>query len=200
VPPNSISAPVIAADSDEREFEPTRPLEASFLKQTRRKPSSRAARIVIGFSGLLALLALAGQASFLWRNEIAALWPPARPWLAEACIALRCDIGMPAHIERLSIVSAELQSLPEQDTYAYTALLRNISIMAQRYPAIELALTDAQDQPLLRRVIMPAQYLSPEQRARLDRGIAANSELPVRIVFEAPGNRATGFKSALFYP
>lgn len=198
--PETVEATRLDTTPEPRELEQTPPIEASFLKQSRRKPSSRATRIVIGVSGFIALLALAGQASFLWRNEIAALWPPARPWLAEACIALRCDIGTPAHIERLSIVSAELQSLPEKDTYVYTALLRNRSIMAQRYPAIELALTDAQDQPLLRRVITPAQYLPAELRARLDRGIAANSELPVRIVFEAPGNRATGFKSALFYP
>jgi len=194
------SATPLIGPAPEPVFDPAMKLEASFLKKHKRRKSSRGARLLLGLLGTLALLALAGQATYLWRNEIAALWPPVKPWLSQACIALRCNIETPAHIERLSIESAELQTLSQRDTYAYTALLRNRSSMAQRYPAIELALTDSDGLALLRRVIHPEEYLTLAQRSRLEDGLAANSELPVRVEFETPGNRATGFKSMLFYP
>ena len=53
-----------------------------------------------------------------------------------------------------------------------------------RYPYLELSLTDTQDHVVLRRVLRPADYLTP---TALRAGFAAESELPVRVMFELEG-------------
>ncbi len=176
--------------------------EPGFLRNSGAIAAARPARRRL-FAVLIVLLSLVGgvQALYIWRNEVAAHWPVLKPALSEICQNFACQIEAPAGIESLSIESAELQLLPQQhDAFAYVALLRNRGAIALRYPHVELTLLDTQNQPLVRRVLTPAQYLAPEQHATIRDGIAANSELPVRISFELHGTHATGFRSVLFYP
>ena len=176
--------------------------EPSFLRDSGAVAAARPERRRL-LALLIVLLSLVGgaQALYIWRNDVAAQWPVLKPVMSEICQTFACQIEAPARIENLSIESAELQLLPQQrDAFAYVALLRNRGAIALRYPHVELTLLDAQNQPLVRRVLTPAQYLAPEQRATIRDGIAANSELPVRIDFELHGTHAIGFRSVLFYP
>jgi hypothetical protein len=76
--------------------------------------------------------------------------------------------------------------------------LRNTGPVAVAAPAVELALTDALDQPLIRRVLQPA-----ELGAR--RGvIAAKGELQGTLVLavkgSVPAERIVGYRLLAFYP
>ncbi|HXC39787.1 MAG TPA: DUF3426 domain-containing protein, partial [Burkholderiales bacterium] len=62
-------------------------------------------------------------------------------------------------------------------------------------PALELTLTDAQDQALARRVLGPVDYGAPQGRF-----FPAASEQPVKLYFDASAVKATGYRLYLFYP
>jgi len=178
--------------------------EPVFLKKARQRQQdlpSRTQRIVLALLILLTLIALLAQAAYVWRHELAAWQPALKPWLQRACEPLGCTVLLPAHLEQITIVSSELQAVPERaDTYSLTLLLRNHSRLPQRLPALDLTLHDSQQQPLARRVILAQDYLSAQQQSRLAEGMAPDSELPVRIEFTATTAPATDYRLVVFYP
>ena len=190
-PPGQADAePTIAAPESS---EPT----PSFLAAGRQRPSHKAAWAVFA---LVAAGALAAQAALVFRTEVAVLWPAARPHLEAACGLLGCDFRLPRRADLMSIESSDLQSdAQRQGVIVLNALLRNRAPFAQEYPDLELTLTDQGDQPLVRRVLRPADYLQ-EKRAAIAPGLGGGAEEPVRVHLETAGVLATGYQLFLFYP
>lgn len=157
---------------------------------------------------MLALLAVAvltltllAQGLWVFKNVLAARYPAARPVLVEACAALGCTVELPAQIDVLAVETGELQSLDSSadiSNFAFTTLLRNQAELVQAWPHLELALTDASDKTLVRRVFTPADYLPPGPL--LSRGFAARSEQSVKLRFELKQLKASGYHLAIFYP
>lgn len=159
---------------------------------------SRVERVVLAVLSLLALLVLAGQAAYAWRDEIAARVPELRPALLAGCAVLRCRVDLPAHVDAVTIESTAVQlASPNGSTYTLTALLRNRDPIALRYPNLALTLTDTRDEPILRRVLRPEDYLPAD---RIAGGFAPDSELPVRVTFELADLRFVGYRVDRFYP
>lgn len=154
--------------------------------------------------GLLAFVAaalLVGQAAYRYRTEIAVLAPAARPALAAACRLLRCSLTLPRRAELMGIESSDLQADARYDSLiVLNAVLHNRAPFAQQFPALELTLTDERDKPVLRRVLLPLDYLEPARAGALEQGLAAGAEMSLRINLEAPKVRATGYRLYLFYP
>ena len=163
------------------------------------EPGSRAMRWILGTLSLVAFVALLAQCAYLWRDELAAYWSPARPWLAAACQRLDCELGYPVHADAITIESATVQSSgPNTNLYVLSALLRNRDTVNLRYPHLELVLTDLQDRPILRRDLRPEDYLGAGLSPQA--GFAAQSELPVRLTFELDNLRFAGYRLNQFYP
>jgi len=78
-----------------------------------------------------------------------------------------------------------------------TATLRNRAGFIQAFPALELTLTDAQDQTVARRVLMPRDY-APQGTGQ-EPGFAAGGELQIRVHIEAAALKPTGYRLYLFY-
>ena len=58
------------------------------------------------------------------------------------------------------IDTSDLESDRRQEgVIVLNAVIHNRAQFAQEYPALELTLTDERDQPVLRRVLAPAEYL-----------------------------------------
>jgi predicted Zn finger-like uncharacterized protein len=151
-----------------------------------------------GLAILLAAAALAAQAAYRYRAEIAAFAPEARAPLDAACRWLRCAVLLPRRVELMSLESSDLQADPRREgLIVLNALIRNRSTLAQEYPALELTLTDEAGRPLLRRVLLPADYLEPE---RSRHGIAPGGEAALRIYLDSSRARATSYRLYLFYP
>lgn len=168
-----------------------------------RTERSRTERWALAILSLVAALGLAAQAVYVWRNEVAARWPAAKPWLVAACAPLGCVVDYPAHIDAITIESTALQSsTPNSNLYTLTALLRNRDTLAVRYPHLELTLTDTQDRTILRRALRPEDYLGLSRGAdgRAQGGFSAESELPIRMMFELNGLRFVGYRLDRFYP
>jgi len=192
IPAPHAAAPVVAAPQPQSgQHEP------EFVKISRRKQRIGRRRGVLIAGSALLVLALAAQGVTTFGNVLAARHPQAKPLLALACTVIGCKVELPAQIDALSVETGELQLLGA-NTFSLTTLLRNQANLVQTWPHLELALTDANDKPLVRRVFTPANYLP--QGVAPAAGIAPRSEQAVRIAFELNQIKASGYHIAIFYP
>jgi predicted Zn finger-like uncharacterized protein len=154
------------------------------------------------FAAGLALLVLAGQVAYRYRNELAAYVPAARGPLREACTLLDCEVKLPRRPDLMTIESSDLQADPRRENViVLNAVLRNRAPYPQEYPALELTLTDPSDRPVVRRVLAPQDYLDRAAgTASPAQGLGSGAELAVRLYFDAGRTRATGYRLYLFYP
>jgi predicted Zn finger-like uncharacterized protein len=165
-----------------------------------RVPSMRAL-LLWSLLALLAGMTLVGQVGYRYRTEIALLVPGARGALLNACRALHCDVSLPRRPELMSIESSDLQSDSRRDNViVLNAVIRNRAPFPQDFPALELTLTDESDHAVLRRVLVPANYLDAARLAAVGQGIGSSSEASLRVFFDAGRARATGYRLYLFYP
>jgi predicted Zn finger-like uncharacterized protein len=176
------------------------PYDERFSPVTRRIP--RQSRI-IGYTIAIVFLVLAilAQAIFHFRDAIAAHWPPARPALQGLCEAAGCAIHPlrdPA-MGYLSIDASDLQADPaHRGLLILTATLRNRAAWSLSYPYLELTLTDAQDRVVVRRALAPGDYTGGT--VDLQRGIAPNAEVAVKVFIDASATAQAGYRLYMFYP
>ncbi|HEU4352177.1 MAG TPA: zinc-ribbon and DUF3426 domain-containing protein [Burkholderiales bacterium] len=146
----------------------------------------------------VAAVLLAAQVGYRYRAEIATLMPATRAPLLATCQWLGCKVALPRRAEVLSIESSDLQADPRrQNVIVLHALIRNRSRLPQQYPALELTLTDEGGQPVLRRVLLPSDYVELE---RVSGGIAAGGEAALRVYLDSSGAPVTSYRLYLFYP
>ena len=189
-------APGAAAPGRARALDDDEPLP-EFLEEA---PPRARFGVAWGLGALLALALLAGQLAYYYRTELATLVPQTRPYLAEGCRFLDCELRLPRRPDLLSIESSDLQADKRRESLiVLNAVIRNRAPFAQEHPALELTLTDALDKPLVRRVLRPEDYLARPREA-LAPGIAPGSESVLRMHFDTGGVRATGYRLYLFYP
>lgn len=190
-------APEPAEEQDAPVLPPADDEPAFVIQGRRREQSGKALRIAMAAGSVVLLLLLLLQVMTTFRNPLAAQFPQWKPTLVALCKLSGCQVDLPAQIEALSIEQGELQTLKEQ-TFSYVSLLRNQSRSVQAWPSIELILNDANDKPLLRRVIAPRDYLP----ATIDvsQGFAARSEQTIKLYFALDQLTASGYHIAIFYP
>lgn len=156
---------------------------------------------------LLALVALAGQGAYFYRDQLALWQPETKPYLTEMCIRLGCQIKTPLDPQAISIETSALEADPaDRNLLQLTALLRNRSVLPQNLPYLELTLLDAQDAPQARRVIRPDEYAqrgaAPQASATQPGApqLGADSEFQVRLAIDASQLKANGYRLYAFYP
>ena len=148
---------------------------------------------------LLLFVLLLAQAAYQYRTAFILLFPEAKPSAAALCASLGCDLPLPRRIEQLSIDASDLQAdTTNPNVMVLSATLKNRAIFAQQHPMLELTLTDAQDQAVVRRVLAPQDYLA--RAVSIHAGFAANSEIAIKVFIEGSQVKATGYRLYLFYP
>ncbi|HEY0885082.1 MAG TPA: DUF3426 domain-containing protein [Ramlibacter sp.] len=176
------------------------PLEQlTFVRQARRE--ARWQRPAV--RGLLSVLALALagllglQIAVQERDRLAAAEPALRPWLARVCDALGCRVAPPRRIEAIAIDGSTFNRL-RPDAYRLEVTLKNQSAGQVALPAVELTLTDSEEQPVVRRVLMPGELGA----ARL--ALGARSEWSGTAAFALQdaslASRVAGYRVLAFYP
>jgi predicted Zn finger-like uncharacterized protein len=192
--------PVAAEATDEAEVAILPPADdepAFVIQGRRREQSGKALRVAMAAGSVVLLLLLFLQVMTTFRNPLAAQFPQWKPTLVALCKLSGCQVDLPAQIEALAIEQGELQTIKDQ-TFSYVSLLRNQSRSVQAWPSIELILNDANDKPVLRRVIAPRDYLP----ATIDvsKGFAPRSEQTIKLYFALDQLTASGYHIAIFYP
>ena len=153
----------------------------------------------IAIALLLAVL-LAGQALHAYRAQIAAHYPASRPLLERLCRIAHCEVGLPKPADQLVIESSDLQAVDtaKPNLIQLAASVRNKAAIDVAFPAIEVTLTDAQDRPLARRVLLPDQYLAGGKP--VGTGLRAGEDFSIRLTLDTTELRPVGYRLYLFYP
>jgi predicted Zn finger-like uncharacterized protein len=174
--------------------------EPDFVKHARRRQqTSKTMKWVYGAGSFLLLLALAGQLTYAFRDQLAQRLPQTAPLLQQACSQLGCRIGFPTPVHALAIESSELQAVPSQaNAFVLRALLANRYDTTVAWPYLELTLIDQNEKPVARRSFSPAEYLT--SREQVQTGFGAQSEQAVAVHFVLQDVAASGFSVYLFYP
>jgi predicted Zn finger-like uncharacterized protein len=150
-------------------------------------------------AGVLALALLLAQTVYVFRAELALAQPDWRPQLEELCGQFGCDIPLPRKTDLVSIEASDLHPDPQQKSLlVLAATLKNRAAFVQEYPHLEVTLTDTRDQPMVRRVFAPAEYLA--EGANVRAGFAANGDLAVNLWLDTGNVGASGYRLYLFYP
>jgi hypothetical protein len=151
--------------------------------------------------GALALLAplLAAQLAYGFRDRLAAAWPASRPLLERMCALTGCTVAWPERPDLLAIEASDLQADPARpNVIVLTATLRNRGSIEVARPALELTLTNAQDQTIARRIFLPRDYVPGALDASSP--MAALAEVEVRLALDTADLRPAGYRLFLFYP
>jgi len=164
-----------------------------------RKPLRERPRTLYGAAIALLLIAFAAQGLFEYRAALAAHAPVTRPFLQGACHILGCAIEPVRDPAALSIEASDLQADPgHRGLLVLSATIRNRAPYAIALPYLELTLTDASDQVVVRRAFAPADYVGRASDPAA--GIPGNGENVVKLFLDASTTAQAGYRLYLFYP
>ena len=186
--------PLRAAPDDIEDYD-----NVSFMQQRNsgsqpRRPVLRAAMAVL----LVVLSMVLGlQVAYHERDRIAALVPASRPALVALCALARCQLAPMRQIGSIVIDGSTFERL-RGDTYRFAVSLRNNAGIDVAMPSLELSITDAQDQALVRRVFQPADFAAGT--TVLGGGAEWSTKLTMGVKTASPGERVSGYRVLAFYP
>lgn len=188
-------SPTAVPGAAENEF-----AEPDFVKRGRQQQRyQRPRQLLFGIVALLLFIGAIAQATYTFRNQIAARLPQTKPALITACAIVGCKVEWPEQIDLLTIESSELQALPDNsNAFSLTLLLRNHGSTTEAWPSIQLTLNDENERAVARRIFTPRDYLG--SAAEIEKGFPSNTEQAVKIFFTLAQLKASGYRVYLFYP
>ena len=182
----------------ESEPEPEPEDDMAQLLFVRQAKTRQRLKWILSIGTVVLALLLAGQAAYQFRDLIAVAFPGARDSLVTLCRLAQCQIKLPAQLDAISYEADELHTLPQDNTYEFSLLMRNHNAYAQAWPNIELTLKDSKKLIVVRRVFTPAEYLdNPKQVAD---GFQGNAEQAIKLYFVEDKTKASDYIVAIFYP
>ena len=133
--------------------------ELAFVREARRKDFWRTplVRILLGAISLVLALALMLQWVVRQKDMLAAHEPRLAPLIQAICRPLGCEVRPLRRIESLVIENSSF-SRTDPDAYRLSFTFKNTENVALEVPALEITLTDNQDQVVLRRVVLPVDF------------------------------------------
>ena len=161
------------------------------------KPNTKISAWTVLFGLILAILA-ALQSVYYLRTSIAAEYPQFKPYLVQACAALQCEISLPKNLDFFALDDTDMQEDYEhKNVIKFSSLLINNAPYTQAYPNIELTLTDTADQPVLRKLIKPSEYLTSMTNA--DAGIHSREEMRINLSINVADIAVAGYRVLPIY-
>ena len=133
--------------------------DVAFVREAQRKDfwKSPLVRTMLGVICLVLALALMLQWVVRQKDVLAAQAPRLAPWLQAMCRPVGCEVRPLRRIESLVIENASF-SRTGPDAYRLGFTFTNTGDADLEIPALEVTLTDSQDQAVVRRVVMPAEF------------------------------------------
>jgi predicted Zn finger-like uncharacterized protein len=131
------------------------------------------------------------------RDRLVAGEPAMRPVLESMCAVLTCKVEPLRQIEAVVIDSSSFIKV-RADVYRLNVTLKNTIAMDVATPALELTLTDMQDQPVIRRVIFTGDF--GLQQGVLRAGAELTASMPISVRMPGSSERVSGYRLLAFYP
>jgi predicted Zn finger-like uncharacterized protein len=162
-------------------------------------------RALVWLMGAVALsLVLLGQLLYVYRDDVASSVPTVRPLLEQACRPLGCEVGYVRRIERIFVVGSSLQLATNQSVaearehdYVLRLTLQNRFDRAQPWPSLMVVFSDASGTVVIRRALVPSEYLPSDLLAR---PFGAQQEASLEIPMRVTGSPVSGFEVEKFFP
>ena len=154
-------------------------------------------RWILAVLSLGLMLGLSFQVVLHERDRLAASISDLRPALLAMCEAFNCKISPYRQIDFVVIENSAFVKV-RGDVYRLNITLKNTASIDIAAPAVELTLTDLQDQPMIRHV------LSATDLGASNGNLVAGSDLtlviPVHVKTVNPSDRISGYRLLAFYP
>ena len=163
-----------------------------------RAPRRTGWRILGMLFALVLLVLVAAQLAWWQRETVMVYWPASKPLYDEACQQIGCRVLPPRDIDGLQVEPSDLRQVDDPHHLELKMPLRNHFGVALAYPAIELTLLDRQNNPVLRRVLWPQDYLPPG--TRIDAGLPAGATQTMVVRLDTGNVLASNFRIEVFYP
>ncbi len=130
----------------------------SFVRDAKRQAFWRRSlvRVLLSFLVLLFAGLLALQFAVQQRDRLALFEPRLKPALQILCEMLACKLGPVRQIEAIVIDNSSFNKVNDS-VYRLSFSIKNTAATAVAVPSLEVTLTDAQDQTVIRRVLAPAE-------------------------------------------
>ena len=171
----------------------------SFMRQRRAsgvwsRPWMRTG-LAVGCVVLVGVLVL--QVAVHERDRIVATEPSAKRFLLPLCEVLNCRIEPLRQIEAIVIDSSSFSKV-RSDAYRLSFVLKNAAQTAVATPAVELTLTDLQDQAIVRRVFTTADF--NKQALVMEPGAELSASVPLSVKHGVGQEKVSGYRLVSFYP
>ena len=191
-------SPEPVAVNDENESVPESS-EFSFMRGFGRRSVWRKPLVHVGLciTALMLVGMQAVQMTIQEHDRIAVMAPAAQPWVAAVCKLANCTISPLRQIESILIESSSFAKT-RGDAYRFNFVLRNSAPVGLAMPSIELALTDPQNRPVIRRVFLPGEFGAPPDA--LAPGSEWAGSLVVSVKLNGDAERISGYRVLAFYP
>lgn len=178
--------------------EPDATSALSFMKKTSKGVVRRSSLAVVLWSFCLFLLAalLCLQLVVHERDRLAAMEPRLNPLLLPLCDLLECKLAPLRQIESVVIENSSFVNV-RGGVYRLNATLKNTGPFEVAMPALELTLTDLQDQSVIRRVIAPYE-LGPTPHT-LAAGAEFQATFPLSVKLPTGSEKFSGYRLVIFY-
>ncbi len=172
--------------------------QISFVQEARRKAFWRRPliRALLVLLCLALLVGLALQLALHERDRLAALEPRLKPLLQQLCEPLDCAVAPRRQIDAIVIESSSFNKT-RSDAYRLNLTIKNTASTDLAMPGVELSLTDTQDRPVLRRVLLPADLGAA---AVLAAGAEWGGSLALSVAGNGGAARIAGYRVLAFYP
>ncbi len=142
-------------------------------------------------------VALLVQVALAARDWLAAWVPALEPTLSAMSGLAGLQVQAPRSLAALTLESFELQAGTVPGVLNMSALLRNRAGHIVRWPGMELTLTDGSGTVIVRKVLLPTDYLG---RGLPAAGVPAGVEQNLTVSLEGLDLQPTGYNVKLFYP
>lgn len=154
-------------------------------------------RAVLGLMGFVLVVALAAQLVVHERDRLVAMQPQIRPVLDALCATLKCGLSPVRQIESIVIDNASFSKM-RAEAYRLGLSLKNTAAIDLAMPSLELTLTDSQNQTVVRRVLLPAEFGAASDV------LTTGSEWSGTVILDVRGatgaERISGYRVLVFYP
>lgn len=179
--------------------EPAELPKLSFMRQARGANvwQRTSVRVLLSLIAVFLVAALALQLVVHARDRIAATAPGSKAALIAVCAWLDCKLQPVRQIESVVIDSSTFTKL-RADVYRLNFTLKSTAAITLAVPALELTLTDMQDQAVVRRVVLATEMGTDKET--LEAGAELSAAIPIYVKSSGGAERISGYRLLAFYP
>ncbi|MGE4071813.1 MAG: DUF3426 domain-containing protein [Lysobacterales bacterium] len=144
------------------------------------------------FGSFILALTLGGQIGYAERERLLED-DRLRPLLDRACEQLNCRLPMRTAVDEIRLVSREVRPHPDAPkALMISASMVNDAAFTQRFPVVEVTLSDLGERAIATRRFRPEEYLAEVES--ISRGFPAGATAPLVFEVNDPGQEAVAFE------